>query len=57
MVQLKKDRPQAFRVAGNMTGADTIMNEALFIGIYPGLTREMLDYMVEVIHKFARAKR
>ena len=56
MVQLQKDRPEAFRVLGKMTGADKIMNEALFIGTYPGLTREMLDYMVEVIHKFCRGK-
>ena len=29
----------AFRVVGDLAGADHIMNEALFIGTYPGLTR------------------
>ena len=36
LVQLKKDRPAAFRVAGDMDGADQIMNEVLFVGTYPG---------------------
>ena len=56
MVQLKKDRPESFRVVGKMTGADQIMNEVLFIGTYPGLTREMLDYVVEVIQNFCKKK-
>lgn len=52
--QLKKDRPEAFRVVGNLAGADQIMDEALFIGTYPGLTRPMLDYIVETIHGFVK---
>jgi hypothetical protein len=32
------------------------MNEVLFIGTYPGLTREMLDYVIDVIHKFCHAR-
>ena len=52
-VQLKKDRPSAFRVATALTGADEIMNTALFLGTYPGLTPAMLDYEIETIHKFA----
>jgi CDP-6-deoxy-D-xylo-4-hexulose-3-dehydrase len=52
-VQLKKDCPAAFRVVGDLQGADQIMNEVLFVGTYPGLTREMLDYMIETIRKFA----
>jgi CDP-6-deoxy-D-xylo-4-hexulose-3-dehydrase len=57
MVQLKKDRPSSFRVVGRMEGADKIMNESLFVGTYPGLTREMLDYMIDVIQNFCRGKR
>jgi CDP-4-dehydro-6-deoxyglucose reductase, E1 len=55
-VQLRKDNPSAFRVVGNLAGADRIMNEAIFVGVYPGLTRAMLDYMVETITKFVRSK-
>ena len=30
------------------------MNEVVFVGTYPGLTRPMLDYMIETISTFAR---
>jgi CDP-6-deoxy-D-xylo-4-hexulose-3-dehydrase len=51
-VQLKKDRPNAFRVAAPLTGADEIMNTAIFLGTYPGLTITMLDYEIETIRAF-----
>ncbi len=51
-VQLRSERPEAVRVLGDMSGADRIMNESIFVGVYPGLTREMLDYMVETICTF-----
>ncbi|MBI5426108.1 MAG: lipopolysaccharide biosynthesis protein RfbH [Opitutae bacterium] len=53
-VQLKRDRPQAFRVVGGVEGADEIMNTAVFVGTYPGLTVPMLDHMVETIRNFCR---
>ncbi len=53
-VALKKQPPEAFRVVGDLAGADRIMNEAVFIGTYPGLTPAMLDYMVETIITFAK---
>ncbi|MGA2241860.1 MAG: lipopolysaccharide biosynthesis protein RfbH [Verrucomicrobiota bacterium] len=55
-VQLRKDNPAAFRVVGDLSGADRIMNEAVFIGVYPGLTRAMMDYMIETISRFGRPK-
>ncbi|MBX9742854.1 MAG: lipopolysaccharide biosynthesis protein RfbH [Chthoniobacterales bacterium] len=51
-VQLKRDRPSAFRVVGQLSGADEIMSKALFLGTYPGLTRAMLDYEIGVIRSF-----
>lgn len=55
-VQLKKDRPNAFRVATSMPGADLLMNSALFLGTYPGLSPGMLDYEIETIHQFVRSR-
>jgi len=51
-MQLKKDRPQALRVVGEMTGADKIMHQAIFLGTYPGLTKEMLQHEIETIRAF-----
>ena len=53
-VQLRKDRPEAFRVIGDMVGADEIMNRAIFLGTYPGLNKAMLDYEIETIREFVR---
>ena len=51
-VQLRQERPDAVRIVGDLAGADQIMNQAIFLGTYPGLTKEMLDYEIEVIRSF-----
>jgi CDP-6-deoxy-D-xylo-4-hexulose-3-dehydrase len=51
-VQLKRDNPQAFRIVGELKGADHIMRQTLFLGTYPGLTPEMLAYEIQVIRDF-----
>lgn len=56
-VQLKKDRPDAFRVAGNLAGADEIMHRAIFLGTYPGLSRAMLDFEIETIQRFVLSRK
>jgi CDP-6-deoxy-D-xylo-4-hexulose-3-dehydrase len=53
-VQLRSDNPQSIRVVGNLNGADRIMNEAIFVGVYPGLTRAMIDYVIETITTFCK---
>jgi CDP-6-deoxy-D-xylo-4-hexulose-3-dehydrase len=42
------------RAVGPMPNADIIMDGTFWIGVYPALTKEMLDYMVDTIHEFAR---
>lgn len=51
-VTLRTQNPGTFRVIGDLPGADRIMNDAVFVGVYPGMTHAMLDYMVECIHDF-----
>ncbi len=55
-VRLHEDQPAAFRVVGELAGADAIMNSALFAGTYPGLTSAMLDYIIEVMHDFVAVR-
>ncbi len=40
------------RVHGELKGTDTIMNQTLFIGVYPGLTREMLEFVADRVDEF-----
>jgi CDP-6-deoxy-D-xylo-4-hexulose-3-dehydrase len=53
-VELRRQRPEAFRVVGSLEGADELMHQAVFIGVYPGLNQAMLDYMIEKIHEFCQ---
>lgn len=55
-MQLKKDRTKAFRVVGDLAGTDEIMSTALFLGTYPGLTKAMLDYELEVVRTFVKER-
>lgn len=48
-VQLIHDSSNAFRVVGDLRGADELMNSGIFLGTYPGLTTAMLDYEIQTI--------
>lgn len=37
----------AYRVAGGLEATDFIMNNSFWIGVYPGMTDAMIDYMAE----------
>lgn len=39
----------AYRVVGDLEDTDRIMEHTFLIGVYPGMTKEMLDYMLEVL--------
>jgi CDP-6-deoxy-D-xylo-4-hexulose-3-dehydrase len=41
---------EGYRIAGELTNTDTIMNNTFWIGVYPGMTDEMIDYMIETIN-------
>jgi CDP-6-deoxy-D-xylo-4-hexulose-3-dehydrase len=44
-------RGQAYRVVGDLKKSDEVMHNVFWIGVYPGLTRPMLDYVVETLHE------
>jgi len=52
-VGIRQETPEALRVVGDMPGADQLMDEALFLGTYPGLTPSMLEREIAVIRDFA----
>jgi CDP-6-deoxy-D-xylo-4-hexulose-3-dehydrase len=38
------------RVHGELTNTDVVMNDTFWIGVWPGLTVSMLDYLIDSIH-------
>ena len=71
-VQLRKDNPGAIRVVGRdgstvqtindstistaLPGADAIMNTAIFLGTFPGLSAAQLDYEIHIIKEFVASR-
>lgn len=44
----------AYRVAGGLENTDFVMNHTFWVGVYPGMTDEMIDYMAKVILEAAK---
>lgn len=53
--ELTTRRPSSFRSVGDFSGADAIMNRALFVGVYPGLSEPQLTYIGDEIARFVEA--
>ena len=43
------------RVAAPLTNTDFVMNQVFWIGVYPGITPAMLDYVLESFHAIPMA--
>jgi CDP-6-deoxy-D-xylo-4-hexulose-3-dehydrase len=39
-----------YRVVGDLKNSDFVMNQVFWIGVYPGLSQEMLEYILERFH-------
>lgn len=44
-----------FRVVGDLTNTDIVMNRTFWVGVFPGLTPPMLDFIAESITEFLTA--
>jgi CDP-6-deoxy-D-xylo-4-hexulose-3-dehydrase len=46
-----------YRVVGELPNTDFAMNQVFWIGVFPGLTKEMLDFIVKTATEFVAAKK
>ncbi len=44
-----RESGEGYRVSGELTVTDRIMNDTFWVGVYPGMTDEMIDYMAKTI--------
>lgn len=40
-----------YRIVGELTNTDRIMEDTFWIGVYPGMTDEMIDYMAKILRR------
>ena len=45
---------KGYRVIGNLENTDRIMRDTFWIGVYPGMTDEMIDFMAKTIREAVR---
>lgn len=43
---------EGFRIVGELKNTDFVMTNTFWIGVYPGMTEEMLQYMIFTIKEF-----
>ena len=43
---------QNYRIVGDLVNTDITMNQTLWLGLYPGLTEQHLDYIVVKLEEF-----
>ncbi len=58
-VQMKREHQAKggeapFRIVGDLHGADSIMNQGLFVGVYPGLSEEQLEFIASRIGNYCQ---
>ncbi len=45
------------RIVGELTNSDIVTNQTFHVGVYPGLTDEMIDYVISSIRDFVSSRR
>lgn len=45
-----------FRIVGDLNNTDVVMSRSFWVGVYPGLTNQMLDYVIDSINDFMTGK-
>ncbi len=50
-------RKTGYRVVGKLFNTDQVMQNSFWLGVYPGLTEDMIQYMLETISSFVESAR
>jgi CDP-6-deoxy-D-xylo-4-hexulose-3-dehydrase len=45
-----------YRICGTLDNTDTALERSFWVGVYPGLTEEMVEYMISAIRGFVDQK-
>jgi len=45
-----------YRKVGDLKNTDIVMNQSFWVGVYPGLSKEMIEYVIGIIREFIEKK-
>jgi len=48
------DNKVEYRIFGDLANTDTVMEKTFWLGVYPGLEKEQLDYAVSIVKEFVQ---
>lgn len=49
-----RERKEGYRIVGSLENTDRIMKDTFWIGVYPGMTDEKIDYMIKTIKEIVK---
>ncbi|MDF2858592.1 MAG: DegT/DnrJ/EryC1/StrS aminotransferase, partial [Neobacillus sp.] len=49
-----REAKEGYRIVGELKNTDTIMNRTFWIGVYPGMNGDMVQFMIEKIREFCK---
>ena len=49
-----RNSKKGYRVLGQLTNTDKVMNDSFWIGVYPGMSDEMIEYMITQISEIIK---
>ena len=52
-----KDKEKTYRIVGDLTNTDKVMNDTFWIGVYPGMTDEMTNFIIEKLSEILNQTR
>lgn len=53
---MMRSKKTGYRIIGNLNNTDIIMRDTFWIGVYPGLASENIEFMAECIREFIRQR-
>ena len=53
--EMRKSR-KGYRVIGDLHNTNKVTRDTFWIGVYPGMKKEMIKYMIEKIHEFVKSR-
>ncbi len=48
---------EGYRVVGELTNTNIVMKHTFWLGVYPGLTEEMINYKANAVSNFVESQR